>query len=84
MVFLPPGVYLLSDTIHLYNYDTLRGAGPGETILKYSGGGYLRSMVDMRGSVYYQITALHKIHDVLDAVKDSMVITLGTNSGISS
>jgi Pectate lyase superfamily protein/Right handed beta helix region len=82
VVYLPPGTYLILDTIHLYDYDTLRGAGPGLTILKHTGG-YLRSIVDMRGSVYYQITSLHKTHDVLEAIKDSTVITLADASGIA-
>jgi len=82
VVYLPPGTYLLDDTIHLYDYDTLRGAGPGETILKHSGD-WLRSMVDMRGSVYYQVTSLHKTYDVLAANKDSTLITLANTAGIT-
>ena len=61
VVYLPPGIYIISDTIHLDDYDTLRGAGPGITILKHSGG-YLRSMVDMRGLIYWQIAGLHKTY----------------------
>jgi len=30
-------------------------------------GGYLRSMVDMRGLIYWQIAGLHKTYDVLEA-----------------
>ncbi len=82
VVFLPEGVYIVSDTIHLDDYDTLRGAGPGKTILKHTGG-YLRSMVDMRGLFYWQITGLHKTYDVLEANKDSQVITLAGTSGIT-
>jgi hypothetical protein len=82
VVYLPPGTYLLDDTIHLYDYDTLRGAGPGETILKHSGD-WLRSMVDMRGSVYFQVTSLHKTYDVLAANKDSTLITLANTAGIT-
>lgn len=54
MVYLPEGVYITSDTIHLDSYSTLRGAGPGKTILKHSGG-YLRSMgvvADMTTKAY--------------------------------
>ncbi len=82
VVFLPEGIYLTSDTIHLDDYDTLRGAGPGKTVLKYTGG-YLRSMVDMRGLIYWQIAGLHKTYDVLAANKDSNVITLASTAGIS-
>jgi hypothetical protein len=82
VVYLPEGSYRIGSTVHLYDYDTLRGAGPGKTILKNSGG-YLRSIVDMRGSVYYQITSLHKTHDVLQANKDGRVITLSDASGIA-
>jgi hypothetical protein len=82
VVYLPPGTYIVSSTIHLYDYDTLRGAGPGKTLLKHVGG-YSRSMVDMRGSIYYQLASLHKIHPVLQANKDSRVITLSNTSGIT-
>ena len=81
VVYLPAGTYLTDDTIHLYDYDTLRGAGPGKTIIKHTGG-YSRSMVDMRGSIYYQLASLHKTYDVLDATKDSQVITLASTTGI--
>lgn len=82
VVYLPQGTYKISSTIHLYEYDTLRGAGPGKTFLKHSGG-YLRSMVDMRGLVYWQIAGLHKTYDVVQANKDSQVITLAKTAGIS-
>jgi hypothetical protein len=82
VVYLPPGVYLISDTIHLDDFDTLRGAGPGITIIKHSGG-YLRSMVDMRGSIYWQIAGLHKTYDIIQASKDSQVITLASTTGIA-
>ena len=82
VVYLPEGTYIVTDTIHLYDYDTLRGAGPGKTILKHTGG-YSRSMVDMRGSIYYQLATLHKIHDVLEANKDSQLLTLSSASEIN-
>jgi hypothetical protein len=82
VVYLLEGTYLTSDTIHLDDYDTLRGAGPGKTVLKHTGG-YLRSMVDMRGLIYWQIAGLHKTYDVLEANKDSQVITLAGTAGIS-
>jgi hypothetical protein len=82
VVYLPPGVYITSDTIHLDSYNTLRGAGPGKTVLKHAGG-YLRSMVDMRGLIYWQIAGLHKTYDVLEANKDSQVITLASTAGIN-
>jgi len=82
VVYLPEGIYIVHGTIHLYDYDTLRGSGPGETILKHVGG-WSRSIVDMRGSVYHQLFTLHKTHDVLVADKDSRVIALASSSGIS-
>jgi Pectate lyase superfamily protein len=82
VVYLPAGTYITSDTIHLDSYGTLRGAGPGKTVLKHSGG-YLRSMVDMRGLIYWQIAGLHKTYDVLQADKDSQVIMLTSTAGIS-
>jgi hypothetical protein len=82
VVFVPEGTYLVIGTIHLYDYDTLRGAGPGKTILKHTGG-YSRSIVDMRGSIYWQLASLHKTHDVLQADKNSLVITLSDTSGIT-
>lgn len=82
VVFLPEGIYLVSDTIHLRDQDTLRGAGPGRTVLKHSGG-YSRSMVDMRGTIYYELASLHKTYDVVQANKDSTVITLAGTDGIN-
>jgi hypothetical protein len=82
VVYLPVGTYAYNGTIHLYDEDTLRGAGPGKTILKHIGG-YSRSMVDMRGSIYWQLSTLHKVHNVLQANKDSKVITLASASGIA-
>ena len=82
VVFLPPGVYIISDTIHLDDFDTLRGAGPGNTIIKHSGD-YLRSLVDMRGSIYWQIAGLHKTHTIIEANKDSQAITLASTDGIT-
>ena len=82
VVYLPQGTYIVDSTIHLQNYDTLRGAGPGKTILKHVGG-YLRSIVDMRGSIYYQLASLHKTYHVLQANKDARVITLTSTSGIT-
>ena len=82
VVFLPEGTYLVDGTIHIYDYDTLRGAGPSKTILKHTGG-YSRSIVDMRGSIYWQLASLHKTHNVLAAEKDSTVITLSETSGIT-
>jgi hypothetical protein len=82
VVYIPQGTYLTSDTIHLDSYATLRGAGPGKTILQHTGG-YLRSMVDMRGLIYWQIAGLHKTYNVLEAIKDSQVITLASTAGIN-
>ena len=82
VVVLPEGTYIIDDTIHLDDYDTLRGAGPGKTILKHTGD-YERSMVDMRGMIYWQIAGLHKTYDVIQAIKDSKVITLSSTSGIT-
>ena len=43
-----------TSTIHLYDYDTLRGAGPGKTILKHTGG-------------YLQVDGRHARLDLLAA-----------------
>ncbi len=83
VVYLPQGTYMIGSTVHLYDYDTLRGAGPDKTILKHSGG-YLRSIVDMRGIIYWYLASLHYTHDVLQAAKDSKVITLADASDIKA
>jgi hypothetical protein len=82
VVYLPEGTYIVNDTIHLYDYDTLRGAGPGKTVLKHTGD-WSRSMVDMRGSIYYQLADLHKTYPVLQANKESQTITLAGAGGIA-
>jgi hypothetical protein len=82
VVYLPAGTYLLYGTVHLNDDDTLRGTGPGATILKHAGD-YTRSMVDMRGSVYYQLASLHKTYPVVEALKDARTLRLASTSGIS-
>ena len=84
VVYLPQGVYQISSTVHLDDNDTLQGAGPGKTTLRYSGVNYLRSMVDMRGLIYWELTKPQRlIYDVLQANKDDRVITLASTTGIA-
>jgi hypothetical protein len=54
VVLLPAGTYLTTDTIHLRTDKTLRGSGPERTTVRYVGAA-TRSVLDMRGSVYWQI-----------------------------
>lgn len=82
VVYLPKGVYLISDTIEVRNFDTLRGAGPDNTILKVSGRS-LGAMVAMRLNVYSEIVYQHETHDIVEARKDSQIITLGSTTGIN-
>ena len=61
---------------------TIPCAAPDPARRSSSISGVLRSMVDMRGLIYWQIAGLHKTYAVLEANKDSQVITLASTAGI--
>lgn len=83
VVFLPAGIYLTKDTIHLRTGKTLRGAGPGKTIIRYQGQGG-RSVLDLRGQAYNDIFGRkHSAAITGGAVKDSKQITLSDPAGIA-
>jgi hypothetical protein len=73
VVYIPAGTYMTTGTVHLYSHKTIRGDGPGQTILSYQGGGN-RSILDIRGSVYWEITGLDR----------SYAVTGGTTLGSTS
>lgn len=77
VVYLPAGVYFVSGTIWMQDFDTLRGAGPGTTIIKHTGSN-TGGPVTMTGSFSFQ-----KFEDVIEANKDSQVITLASTAGIT-
>ncbi len=82
IVYLPPGLYLITRTILLHDFVTLRGAGPGITILKHAGSNSLGALVAAQANIYSEIVYQHRVHAILQASKDSQVITLGNTSGI--
>jgi hypothetical protein len=83
VVYLPPGTYKTSGTIHLESLKTLRGAGPGETVISFESD-WGRSMLDMRGLFYWDITGLHRSSVITGGgVKGSMQLTLDNIGTIS-
>ena len=59
------------------------GRGPERTIIRYQGSG-TRSVLDMRGTVYWQITGIKTTFAVVGgAGKDDRRITLSATEGIS-
>jgi hypothetical protein len=83
VVLLPPGIYRTTDTIHLWTDKTLRGAGPGRTVLRYDGGG-TRSVLDLRGSIYNDIYNVRRIYAIPNgARKDARQLTLASTAGIA-
>jgi hypothetical protein len=83
-VYLPEGKYKTTQTIHLSNNKTIRGDGPGKTIISFEGD-WGRSIIDMRGSFYWDITGLKRCHGITGGgVKGSTQLTLDSAAGISA
>jgi hypothetical protein len=83
VVVLPPGTYATSDTIHLRTDRTLRGGGPDRTVIRYQRAG-TRSVLDMRGSVYWETYGVKKVYGVPGgAPKDARRVTLSATDGLS-
>ncbi|MBL0176627.1 MAG: right-handed parallel beta-helix repeat-containing protein [Ignavibacteria bacterium] len=76
VVYLPAGVYKTSATIHLFSNRTLRGAGPGKTIIRFAND-WGRSILDMRGLFYWNVYGLKRSFGIVaGGVKGSTQITL--------
>jgi len=76
VVYLPAGRYKTSQTIHLYDWTTLRGAGPGKTTISFENS-WGRSILDMRGLFYWDVTGLKRNFSIIGgATKGSTQITL--------
>jgi len=83
VVIVPAGTYMVTGTVHLYDHRTLRGDGPGRTILSYEGGGD-RSILDIRGSVNWEITGLDRSYAVTGgATLGSRTITLSATTDMA-
>lgn len=83
VVYMPPGTYRTTDTIHLYDYDTLRGAGPGQTIISLQADA--RSALDIRGNFYWAVTGVQKIYSATGGMsKGSTQITLSDVTDINA
>jgi hypothetical protein len=84
VVYLPAGTYVTTQTIHLRSNRTLRGAGPGQTTIRYQGATG-RSVLDIKGNTYNDIWSLRRTFAVTGgATKDSRQITLSSTAGISA
>ena len=82
VVFLPPGTYRTSETLHLRTDKTLRGAGPERTMLRYEGAG-TRSVLDMRGSFYWDVHSVAQTYAIPNgAGKGDQRITLSATDGL--
>jgi hypothetical protein len=83
VVLLPAGTYATTDTVHLRTDKTLRGAGPGKTVLRYEGSA-TRSVLDMRGSFYWDVYGIGTTFALPDgAAKDDRRVTLSATGGIA-
>jgi len=84
VVYLPAGTYKTSQTIHLEDYKTLRGAGPGKTVITFEND-WGRSILDMRGLFNWNITGLKRSYGITGGgVKGSMQITMDGVGTISA
>jgi hypothetical protein len=82
VVYLPAGTYRITDTVHLYDNDTLRGAGMGKTIIRLESDA--RSAVDIRGSFNWAVTGVKKIYRVTGGMgKGSTQITLNSVADVN-
>lgn len=83
VVVLPAGSYRTSDTIHVRTDKTLRGAGPSRTEIRYQGPA-TRSVLDMRGSVYWDVYGLHRTYGIpVEARKGDREVVLDSVEGIA-
>ncbi|HVE39815.1 MAG TPA: glycosyl hydrolase family 28-related protein [Planctomycetota bacterium] len=83
VVYLPAGTYVTTQPINLKSNITLRGAGPGQTILRYQGTG-ARAVLEMYGYVWSEIDSVRWIVPVTGGMaKDSRQITVSSASGFS-
>ena len=82
VVYLPAGTYVTSETINMRTDKTLRGAGQGRTIVRYEGPG-MRSVLDMRGSVYNDVFNRKRTYTIVGGVpKDATALTLSATTDI--
>lgn len=89
VVYLPAGTYSVSSPtgletiLNMRSNVTLRGAGPGKTVISFPGA-YARSVIDIRGSAYWDIYGLQRSVAITGGMpKGSKQITLSSISGIS-
>ncbi len=75
VVYLPAGTYVTSETINMRTDKTLRVApGQGRTIVRYEGPG-MRSVLDMRGSVYSDVFNRKRTYTIVGGVpKDATAL----------
>jgi hypothetical protein len=82
VVYLPAGHYKIMKTIDINSNTTLRGDGPGQTILQFGGGG--RTAVHMDAGVYSQIINAQNIVAVTGGItKGSMILTVSENGNMN-
>ena len=83
VVNLRAGKYKVMGNLKIDSYITLRGEGPGKTILSFEGGG--RSGLVMDASVYYQISTIKNIVSVTGALsKGSTAIKVNATTNMNA
>jgi hypothetical protein len=89
VVYLPAGTYIVSSPpnfetiLNMRSNVTLRGAGQGKTVISFPGT-YARSIIDIRGSAYWDIYGLQRSFDITGGMtKGSKQVTLSSTNGIS-
>ena len=89
VVYLPAGTYKVSSPanvetiLNMRPNITLRGAGQGKTVISFPGT-YARSVIDIRGSAYWDIYGLQRSVSIIGGMtKGSRQITLNNTGGIS-
>jgi hypothetical protein len=82
VVSLPAGTYVTTAPINMKSNMTLRGAGPGQTIIRYQGSG-ARAILEMYGYAWSEIDSVRWIVNITGGKKDSRDVTLSSAAGIS-
>jgi hypothetical protein len=83
VVFLPAGSYKIMGSLKVGSFVTLRGEGPGRTILSFEAGG--RSGVVMSIDVYYQISTVKNIVSLTGGMtKGSKTITVSGTTNMNA
>ncbi len=83
VVYVPAGTYQIDTYLRMRSNVTLRGAGQGITTLKAGGSARNQLIYFYDAYIYDEIVGSPTTYNITSAVKDSLVVSLNSVSGIS-